>query len=73
MEVSTPTRKDHTFDLYSPVYHHDSGVCLDFWYHMYGAHIGELIVFSVDENKQNPALIWSLQGSYAAFIVEIDV
>ena len=44
---------------YSPTV---DGRCLQFWYHMYGAHIGELKILTF-ENGSHPVPIWTLKGS----------
>lgn len=38
-----------------------SEMCLTFWYHMFGVHIGELIVTSLD-SQQMEQLVWNKTG-----------
>lgn len=63
IEASSPRKANDTAQLISGQM--TLGKCLNFWYHMYGAHINKLNVYVKNPNSNflgNP--IWSKQGSH---------
>ena len=45
IETSYPRKEGEIAYLMSPSYPQTSGKCFNFWYHMYGDHIGSLEVY----------------------------
>ena len=60
IETSWPRKKGDNAYIYSKLYPASkTGNCFNFWYHMYGRHIGALIIY-IDSNKQPP--VWNKTG-----------
>lgn len=60
VEASYPAKTDDTFNLYSPVISYKGVLCLSFWYHMWGSQMGQLIVYSVQQQSLNE--LWAMSG-----------
>lgn len=63
IETSSPRKPNDTAQMISPV---TSGPqCLNFWYHMYGAHINRLNIYVRNPNSNLLGTpIWSRYGSH---------
>lgn len=66
IETSLPRRPGDKAQLLSPTYPPTSGKCLQFWYHMYGRHIGTLNVRvkRAVQGKPTYFLQWSRSGDH---------
>ncbi len=62
IEASAPRTKGHKAWLRSQVFTPSAGRCLQFWYHMYGYHIGTLNVLKYENGSRSGAL-YSLKGN----------
>lgn len=61
---ASATSKGDTFDLYTPAFGmSDDDICVGWWYHMYGTHMGSLQVMLTDMSKEKPVIIWSEEGT----------
>ncbi|XP_070557625.1 MAM and LDL-receptor class A domain-containing protein 1-like isoform X2 [Ptychodera flava] len=65
IENNNPQAQGDTADLISPPFHLDinSTVCFSFWYHMHGAHIGELAVHLAEREGSLGNPLWIRQGT----------
>ena len=61
VEASTPNSKGDKFRLQSQNFAPQGPACLRIWYHMFGAHIGTLNVFEV-QNQNSEVWIWTGGG-----------
>jgi hypothetical protein len=61
LESSLPQRPGYKARLVSTIEQPENGRCLEFWYHMYGANIGQLNVYINTNTSSNDTrtLIWS--------------
>ena len=60
IETSYPRRRGDKAWLYSPYLNQSpKGICLNFWYHMYGSHIGSLNIYL---DRATGAPIWNRTG-----------
>ena len=63
VESSVPRSKGHKAWLLSKEYPASpDGRCLQFYYHMYGYHIGKLNILTY-ENGSRSAPVWTLEGN----------
>ncbi|XP_057298293.1 MAM and LDL-receptor class A domain-containing protein 2-like isoform X2 [Hydractinia symbiolongicarpus] len=62
IETSKPRKQNDTARLLSPPT--STGQCLNFWYHMYGAHVNKLNVYVKNPNGPLGTPIWSKYGSH---------
>ena len=66
IETSLPRKPGDKAQLLSPKYPATPGKCLQFWYHMYGSHIGTLNVRvkRLVQGKPTYFLQWSRSGDH---------
>ncbi|XP_033638977.1 MAM and LDL-receptor class A domain-containing protein 1-like [Asterias rubens] len=65
IEVSIQT-KDNVARLKSEYFKDatQSGYCMEFWYHMYGEHIGSLNIYTETFDDSKETLVWQKMGSF---------
>ena len=69
-ESSIPQRPGNKARLISIVDQPDTGLCLEFWYHMYGVNIGQLNVY-IDTNDTTGNTIRTLVWSRGANVGDV--
>ena len=62
-EASSPRRQGDKAQLISPTNPATAGSCLEFWYHMYGADVGQLNIYVRTGNVIPRTALWGESGN----------